>query len=119
MKKTSTPKYVTEVTFKKETAETRQRFDQIDQRFERLETSVGRLTLSTLRNEADIREMKETLMTREMGQSILTHLEGLTRAYREAENSTRIHLNQLTDFRPRMDDHEKRIAKLESQIQAG
>ena len=133
MKKDIPPKFVTDATFKTELVAMRSKIaalhadvttmhsdvseDKVthQNRFERLETMIGRLSLSTLKNEADIREMKETLMTREMGQTILNHLEGLTRAYREAENSTRIHLNQLMDFRPRIDDHEKRLILLETQ----
>ena len=57
------------------------------------------------------------MMTREHGQHILRIVQDIASKYEEADRGRQIHLNQVMDFRPRIDDHEKRLVLLENQIQ--
>jgi hypothetical protein len=105
MQKKSSPKYVTEVVFVRETRNLNLKID----------ASVERLASAIVKNSADIEEIKATMMTRQTGDQILAQLQDLGKKYETAEISARIHLNQVMDFRPRIEDHEKRLGVLEEQ----
>jgi hypothetical protein len=137
MTKKNTPKYLTEATFRKYARLLDRRFDAIgqrfdavdqrfegvdrrsdgmDQRFDRLEDKVDRIALSVVKHESDIQDIKATMMTRDMGQEILKQLADFSARYEESERAARIHLNQLMEFRPVLDNHEKRLVVLEQQV---
>lgn len=91
-----------------------QRLEKVDQRLDNLDATVGRIALSVVRHEADIKEIKETMMTRDMGMQLLLQQQDLALKYENAERSAKIHLNQVMDFRPKIEDHEKRLVALEN-----
>jgi hypothetical protein len=124
MKKNTASKYLTEATFKKSLKSTNQQFKSIDERFERIDrrfdemgAKFNGLTLLVTRHDADIKEIKATMMTRALGDQILTQLQDFASKYEESERSARIHLAQLMEFRPQLDNHEKRLVALENQGQ--
>ena len=92
----------------------RQQFVEVYKRFDGLDETIHRMALTLIRHEVDIKEIKETMMTKVDGQNILEHLLAFARKYEESERSSRIHLNQIMDFRPKIEDHERRLTILEN-----
>jgi len=118
MKKNLAPKYVTEATFKKESARVNQRFDGIDHQFDSLDSTMRRMAVAVVQNTEDIKEIKKEMQgnvtMREDVQAILRHVQDIASKYEETERTRKIHLEQLMDFRPLLDDHEKRLIVLEA-----
>ncbi len=120
--KNTTPKYVTEVTFKQAMGNVGNEFQKVRQEmhhgFESLGAMINRLEVSSVRHGVDIKELKETVMViRDDGQRVMQIVQHIASKYDEADRGRQIHLNQLMDFRPRIDDHEKRLGTLENQVQ--
>jgi hypothetical protein len=109
MTKKNTPKFVTEATFRKHARS-------VDKRFEGLQATVDRIAVKVVQHESDIQEIKVTMMTRDMGQEILKQISDFSARYEESERASRIHLNQLMEFRPVLNDHEKRLVVLEQHV---
>lgn len=77
---------------------------------------IDMLDRSSVQYDADIKEIKETMMTKVAGDIILEELQDLIRRFDEAERF-RTHIYQLMDLRLKIDDHEKRLVALENHPQ--
>jgi hypothetical protein len=132
MKNSAQPTWVTEATFKKEAAWVRktmmtkadgrllaQAIDKNRTDIERIQRTMmtkddgQHLVLAILKNTDDIQRLEKNMMTKDAGDLILSQLQDLAKKYETAELSARIHLNQVMDFRPRIEDHEQRLVALE------
>ncbi len=134
MKNSTQPAYVTEATFKKEANWTRKEFKTVHEKIDGVALSLAktqadvariektmmtmkedgqRLAHAIVKNQSNIERAERNMMTNDTGDQILSQLQDLAKKYENAEVSARIHLNQVMDFRPRIEDHEQRLVALE------
>jgi DNA anti-recombination protein RmuC len=124
MKSSIRRSYVSESTFKKEAARTRTEFKKVHQEFGKVHQRIDNVQVSLknvneslgqaiVKTQMRLERVEQNMMTRDAGDQILSQLQDLAKKYENAEASARIHLNQVMDFRPRLEDHENRLVALE------
>jgi len=111
MKKQAQEKYVTEVVFNKEINGLHQK---VDSSVDRLGQKIDRIALELIKTQEDLREVKETMSTKEDVNLILNRIDGLSKQMSVFDQEERVQSFQLQDVRAKVENHEARLTVLES-----
>lgn len=117
MKKQTNNQYVTSKEFNK-------RIDDIEQKMATKDDiknmatkdDIGRLSKQIIKNTEDIETIKQTMATKDDVRHILTAIDSFASKTEDHERKAITNTHRIKEIEPKVEDHEKRITTLESNI---
>ena len=92
------------------------RFEQVDKRFDEVKDVISSMATKIIDNIEDLKTMKETVATKDDIQRIISSIDSLGSQTKDHERTAEINTHRIKELEPKVEDHEKRIGKLESHL---
>jgi len=91
-----------------------ERFEQVDKRFDEVKDVISSMATKIIDNIEDLKTMKETVATKDDIQRIISSIDSLGSQTKDHERTAEINTHRIKELEPKVENHEKRIGKLES-----
>ena len=95
-----------------------EKIDTVDEKIDtvdkKIDTTTMRLYKEIIKNSEDIKNLKETVATKDDIRQIMTAIDSFGSQTKDHERTAEINTHRIKELEPKVEDHEKRIGKLES-----
>ena len=98
---------VTQTQFLEETKSIRSEIRTLDDKVNKLDDAVHKIASGLLTTQGSLRQVQETMLTKEDGQKIIEHIDAWSRRFETYDGKALVQDHRLND-------HETRIARLET-----
>lgn len=90
------------------------KIDAVVQRLdEKIEPSIRRLAIELVKTQADVRDIKETMATKDDVRQVLSTITAFAGKYQSHDDAMTLHGHAITEMSIALKNHEQRIARLE------
>jgi len=90
------------------------RFEQVDKRFDEVKDIMSNMAIKIIDNIEDLKTLKETVATKDDIRQIMTAIDSFGSQTKDHERTAEINTHRIKELEPKVENHEKRIGKLES-----
>ena len=85
-----------------------------DSSVQRLDDKIDRLAVEVIKTQADVREIKESMATKDDVSRIMGAIDAFSKQSERGDRAMVLHGQALTEHGVKLQDHDRRIASLES-----